>query len=181
MKLIFFFNVNWLRLCVMLTLLRENQFQQTKDMQLPRFSAILMLWLKNHGNFCSLFLFVYLFCIFFIGDTVNLLLNLVTGMVLSRNTPYCRRMLNGLLAGPSVVILGLRFYLSSLYLHCNSSIYCNFFWFCYLLHWWKIFLMVCLCLEVTNNHTLHVFLCQVLSNSSTGHIITILSYFLLFW
>lgn len=146
-----FLNVNWLRLCVMLTLLVENQFQQTKDMQLPRFLAIPMLWLKNHGSFYPLISIFVLVLYFFHGNTVNLLLNLVTGMVSSRNTPCCRRMFNGLLAGLSVDILGLRFYLSSL--HCNSPNYCNVFWFCYLLHWWKTFLMDWLCLEVTNKHT----------------------------
>nr|AFK48812.1 unknown [Medicago truncatula] len=68
--------ISWL--CVMHTLQLENPFPPTRDTQLPRFSAILMLLLKYHG------------------------------MVLNKNTPCCRKTSTGLLVGQLVVFLDLR-------------------------------------------------------------------------
>lgn len=63
---------------VMLTLLLVNQCQRTRGTMLRRFSATLMLLLKNHG------------------------------MVLSKSTPCCKKMLSGLSGGQREVILDLR-------------------------------------------------------------------------
>lgn len=101
------------RLCVMHTLQLENPFPPTRDMQLPRFSAILMLLLKYHGIFfcyfahCNNLFATCLFC-----SDQQLLYDLWLGMVLSKNTPCCRKTSIGLLVGQLVVFLDLRWKLT---------------------------------------------------------------------
>ena len=89
--------------------LLASLFQRTTDTVQPRFSAILMLLQRFHGIIMISFSSVSLWhdslrnLNFWISDLV------IIGMVLSKNTRFCIRKLSGLLDGPLVVSLDLRY------------------------------------------------------------------------
>ncbi|TXG69889.1 hypothetical protein EZV62_004824 [Acer yangbiense] len=92
----FYYGFAFILSCVMLTLQLEKRSQRTKDMPLPRSLVTLLLLLKYPG------------------------------MVLSRNILCCKKILNGLLAGPLVAFLALRFALFS-YQHFREidAVFCG--------------------------------------------------------
>ena len=99
------------RLCVMLTLQLENPFPLTRGTMLPRYSAILMLLLKNPGIYCFSIAVSSNHFYFSLSDYL-LLHGSLLGTVLSRNTPCCRKKWTGLLGGLLVVSLDLRWVLT---------------------------------------------------------------------
>lgn len=129
----------------MLILLLENQFQQTRGMLLPRYSAILMLLLKKPGIFFLIsndyFLFISTCVLIFyllLGYIIHLLHNVVkqvwywAGIHLVAERGQLASWLAHWWLSRTTGFLHLLYY-------CNSVTDCWYFcWFCYVLHWLKI-------------------------------------------